>query len=178
MFVRFFGTSSESGPETRWSGCRLHLVNSSTSDRGTAGEYRGRDRSVARYEGFGRRGVRRLGTPNLRHALALNWKCQIFLKGASVNASLAKGEPIGGMIASEHNESKTHERGAICTWTKQPTGARGRPSIGQRGKVDRVDRAWGRPGNRVSERCTEYVRSIEGDTSEIRRQDRPSNGER
>ena len=47
-----------------------------------------------------------------------------------MNASLAKGEPIGGMIASEHNESKTHERGAIYTWTKQPTGARGRPSIG------------------------------------------------
>ena len=82
-------------------------------------------------EGFGRRGVRRLGTPNLRHALALNWKCEMpRVCKRFVNASLAKGEPIGGMIASEHNESKTHERGAIYTWTKQPTGARGGPSIG------------------------------------------------
>ena len=89
------------------------------------------DRSVARCEGFGRRGVRRLGTPNLRHALALNWKCEMpRVCKRFVNASLAKGEPIGGMIASEHNESKTHERGAIYTWTKQPTGARGGPSIG------------------------------------------------
>jgi len=50
LFVRFFGTSSESGPETRWSGCRLHLVNStivewrsSTSDRGTAVRNNGRN---------------------------------------------------------------------------------------------------------------------------------------
>ena len=80
---------------------------------------------------FGWRGVRRFGTPNLRHAPALNWKCEMpRVCKRFVNASLAKGEPIDGMIASEHNESKTHERGAIYTWTKQPTGARGGPSIG------------------------------------------------
>ena len=177
LFVRFFGTSSESGPETRWSGCRLHLVNStivewrsSTSDRCTGGRVSGQDRvrrrrtaddrvtvvawwicyaffsehrhnrskteAGGRSNGrawwteyravlstgrvtperslfranqrrgcfgitFGWRGVRRFGTPNLRHAPALNWKCEMpRVCKRFVNASLAKGEPIDGMIAS------------------------------------------------------------------------------
>ena len=49
----------------------------------------------------GWRGVRRFGTPNLRHTPALNWKCEMLKVGKqSVNASLAKGELIDGMIAS------------------------------------------------------------------------------